>query len=628
MLAQFKHLLFGKPIPTARQKHERLNKFLALPVFASDAISSTAYATEEILLAFALAGIGAVAWHYSILATAAIVALLAIVVVSYTITIYAYPQGGGSYIVARENLGTKWGLVAAGSLLTDYVLTVAVSIASGVAALISAFPELGEYREMLCIAFILLVAFANLRGLRESGSLFAIPTYAFVVCLVIMIVTGFYKVITGQHITPVNAGFPGGHEITGVAMVFLGLKAFAGGCSAMTGTEAVADGIPAFRAPESKNAAETLWLMAGILAFLFLGVSTLAYYYHAVPMVHGAHPETIVSQIARGVFGRGWFYLVIQGSTTAILILAANTAYQDFPRLSSILARDRFAPRQFSRIGDRLVFNNGILVLSSLAILLIVVFKGSQHALIPLYAVGVFVSFTMSQLGTGLRTFRNKHSHWKILCPISFFGAIVTGIVAGVQLVVKFTSGPKLPIGPLEIPTGSYIVLIVVLTIVYVLSAIHNHYIEFGKQLRIEDYDQNIPEVRTTSIVLIGGIHKGILQPLEYARTLSNDCRALYIEVDPAETALVRERWELLGLDMPLIILESKFRSMIDPVIEYLEEAKKERDNHILTVVLPEFVPRKWWHQLLHGQSGLMLKVALSFRKGIIVTNVRYYLEK
>jgi amino acid transporter len=628
LLARIRGLLFGKPIPTSKQKHERLSKFFALPVFASDAISSNAYATEEILAAFAIAGAGAIAWSYGIWITGAIVALLAIVVVSYTLTIHAYPHGGGSYIVTRENLGTKWGLIAAAALLTDYVLTVAVSISAGVAAITSANANLAEYAVMMGVGFVALVAFMNLRGLRESGAVFAIPTYGFVLCVSITIIVGLYKVFSGQHIEPVNQTFPIEHQVTGMAMLFLCLRAFAGGCSAMTGTEAVADGIPAFRAPEAKNASETLWIMAAILAFLFLGISTLAMHYKAVPGIHGGHVETILSQIARGVFGKGWFYYLIQGATAAILVLAANTAYQDYPRLSSILARDRFAPRQFARVGDRLVFNNGILVLSLLAAGLIILFKCKPHAMIPLYAIGVFISFTLSQFSMGLRTLRAKKRHWKVLCGISFFGSFVTCVVSVVTAAMKFTEGPKIPIGDFSIPTGAYIVLIVILVMVYTLSKINHHYLELGRQLRIDDFETAVPEVRSTAIVLVGGIHKGVLGALEYAKTLSHDCRALYIEIDAAETALVTERWEKLGLDMPLVVLESKYRSMIDPVMKYLEEAKKEREHHVITVVLPEFVPRKWWHQILHGQSGLMLKVALMLRKDIILTNVRYYLEK
>lgn len=637
MLAIIRRLLFGRPLPTSRQKHERLPKFLALPVFASDALSSNAYATEEILLAFAIAGVGAIAWKLAIPITLAIVVLLGIVVISYRLTIHSYPQGGGSYIVTKENLGVKPGLVAAASLLTDYVLTVAVSIAAGVAAIISAVPEWNPYRVHLGVAAVLLVALMNLRGLRESGTLFAVPTYAFVFSVGTMIVVGLSKLISGTPITPVHKTFPqhAGAPV-GLAFYFLVLRAFAGGCAAMTGTEAVADGIPAFKSPESRNAAATLVYMAIILAFLFTGISILANAYQALPSeitgtLHGeaGQTETVVSQIARGVFGRGWFYYFIQAATAAILILAANTAYQDFPRLSSILARDRFAPRQLASIGDRLVFSNGILALSALAAMLIIVFRGDTHALIPLYAVGVFLSFTLSQFSMSLRQRRLKQTGWKFYSSISLFGSIVTGVVAVVIACMKFAAGPTIDIGFLLVPTGAYIVLMLIPLLVIVFLKINQHYRQLGDQLRLTEESFREPrEVKSTSIVLTAGIHKGILPALEYAKTLSHDCRALYIEIDPNETAMVRERWSKFGLGVPLVILESPYRSLLGPVLKYLDEAKKERPNHIITVVVPEFVPAKWWHKMLHGQSGFFLKLALLFKEDIVVTNVRYYLER
>ncbi|MDH7602873.1 MAG: APC family permease [Armatimonadota bacterium] len=636
MFAFIRRLLFGRPLETARQKHERLPKFLALPVFASDAVSSNAYATEEILLAFALAGAGAIAWKMVVPITLAIVALLGIVVVSYRLTIFAYPQGGGAYIVTKENLGTTVGLVAAAALLTDYVMTVAVSTASGIAAIISAFPSLAPDRVQLCVAAIGLVALVNLRGLRESGTLFAIPTYGFILGVGAMILVGVYRLVTGAEIHPVHHTFPTGPTpLVGIAFWFVVLRAFAGGCAAMTGTEAVADGIPAFKPPESKNAAATLVVMASILAFLFIGISVLAQAYQAVPSElpglgesHGPI-ETVVSQIARGVFGRSWFYYFIQIMTAAILILAANTAFQDFPRLSSILARDRFAPRQLANVGDRLVYSNGIVALAAVAAFLIWIFRGNTHALIPLYAVGVFVSFTLSQFSMSLRQRRLKQPGWRLYSSISLFGSIATGIVAVVVAVMKFTAGPKVHILGLAVPTGSYIVVILIPTIVLILQKIHQHYVELANQLRLTEADLQQPtEVRSTAIVLAPGIHRGIVQALRYAKTLSHDCRGLYIEIDPSETALVRERWEKYGLGVPLVILESPYRTVVDPVIRYLEEVKKERPDYVVTVVLPEFVPAKFWHKLLHNQTGIVLKVALMLRRDIVVTNVRYYLEK
>lgn len=636
MIWIIRRILFGRPLPTSSQHHERLSKFFALPVFASDALSSTAYATEEILLAFAAVGALALSWTHVVPITLSIVALLWIVVVSYRLTIFSYPQGGGSFIVSKENLGVFPGLTSAAALLGGYVLTVAVSIAAGIAAVTSAFPVLEPNRVILCIAAIGLVALMNLRGLRESGVVFAIPTYTFVLCIAATIAVGLYNVFTGD-LTPVavakeavehrEAAQAESVSVAGVAFMLLILRAFSSGCAAMTGVEAVADGVQAFKPPESRNAAATLVTMAGILTFMFIGISMLAKYYQIVPMEGG---PTVVSQIAGAVFGRGWFYYAVQAATTASLILAANTAYQDFPRLSSILARARFAPRQFASIGDRLVFSNGIIVLSVLAGLLIWIFGGSTHALMPLYAVGVFIAFTMSQWGMSARLRRLKGPHWRLTSGISAFGAFVTGVVAVVVATMRFASGPKFHIGPLVIPTGAYIVVLFVIPLsVYALYKMHQHYITLGDQLRLTDENfKEPPPVKSTSILLTSSIHKGILPALEYAKTLSHDCRALFVEVDPVETSLIRDRWEKFGLGVPLVILESPYRSMIAPVLNYLEEVKKERPNYVVTVVLPEFVPRKWWHKLLHNQSGLFLKIALMMQKDIVFTNVRYYVDR
>ena len=596
-------------MPTWRQKHERLNKFLALPVFSSDAVSSVAYGPEEVLLGLMAAG--AVAWTVSLPVGLCIAILIAIVSMSYRQTIFAYPQGGGSYIVSRENLGTYPGLVAASAILTDYVLTVAVSVAAGVAAVVSAYPGLAGDRTMLGVVAVGMVALANLRGLRESGALFAPPTYVFILSLGVLVFVGTFRLLRGEPVSFVNPPsqyVPILHQLS----TFMVLKAFASGCSAMTGLEAIADGTPAFRSPESKNAAATMSYMAAILITLVLGITYLAHIYRVFPTEH----ETVVSQIARAIFGKHWFYFLIQYATAAILILAANTAFQDFPRLSSILARDRFAPRQLANIGDRLVFSNGILLLGLMAALLIVVFRGDTHALIPLYAVGVFVAFTLSQASMFVRLRRLKPPGWKIRSFVSGFGSMVTGTVAMVITYSKFTS-------------GAWIVCIIIPVLVLVFYKIHQHYLQLAEQLRVVDGRfVEPPPVKSTAIVLVGMIHKGVLPALEYARTLSHDCRALYVEIDPNDTALLRERWEQYGLGVPLVVLESPFRSLIGPVVKYLEEVKKERPDHVVTVVLPEFVPKRWWHKVLHNQSGMFLKLALMTRRGVVFTNVRYYLER
>ncbi|NLN75999.1 MAG: APC family permease [Armatimonadetes bacterium] len=609
MFSIIRRMLFGRPLASARQSQERLSNFLALPVFSSDAVSSVAYGPEEMLLALMVAG--AIAWTVSLYVGGAIALLIVIVTISYRQTIFAYPQGGGSYTVATENLGRNYGLVAAAALLTDYVLTVAVSIASGVFAFISAYPQWAEYRTEICVVCIFIVALANLRGLRDSGALFVGPMYLFTGSLFVMCAVGIYKVVTGaplNYVNPPTEQIPIAHSL-GMLLI---LRAFSNGCSAMTGIESVAVGVPAFKPPESRNAAAVMSMMAVILISLVLGITFLARTYRVFPSAD----ETVISQMARSILGRGTFYLVIQISTFLVLVLAANTAFQGFPRLASMLARDRYAPRQLTNIGDKLVFSNGIVLLAAVAAGLLIKFHGDVHSLIPLYAIGVFISFTLSQTGMGFRQLRMKHKGWQLHSGISFAGATITCLVAIVIGVTKFVE-------------GAYIALALIAVLIYVFHKIHQHYVTLGNQLRLTPETFEEPqEVRSTAIVLTSSIHKGILPALEYARTLSHDCRALFIEIDPIETAMIRERWDKYGLGVPLVILESPYRSMIGPILAYLREVKKERPNHVVTVVLPEFVPRKWWHKLLHNQSGLFLKIALMMQHDIVFTNVRYYIER
>lgn len=620
MVAQLRRLLLGKPLPTARQIHERLPKFLALPVFASDAVSSVAYATEEILLVLMV--VGPAAWEVSLPIAIAIAILIGIVATSYRQTIFAYPSGGGSYTVAKENLGTFYGLIAAASLLTDYILTVSVSVAAGVAAIVSLNSSLAPYTTLMGVAAVAFVAFINLRGVRESGALFAPPTYLFIATLSTLLIAGLVKAFAGD-VTPVvsdpvqwakELSEAEGHHFHGLQTlgIFLILRAFASGCCALTGTEAIANGVPAFKQPESRNAATTLAWMASILTVLVLGVTYLAHAFHVFPAEH----ETVISQLARTVFGPGWFWYTIQIATAAILILAANTAFQDFPRLAYILAGDRFAPRQLSNRGDKLAFSNGILMLGLVAALLIVIFHGDTTRLIPLYAVGVFISFTLSQVGMGFRQVKLKHKGWRSHSALSFFGGTITGIVALVIAVTKFMH-------------GAFIVTILIPFLVWVFYKINQHYIKLGNKLRLteETFEEPAP-VKSTSIVLVSSIHKGILPALQYASSLSHDCRALYIEVEHVETVLLKERWPKFGLDIPLVIIESPFRTITGPLMNYIDEAKKERPDYIITVVLPEFVVGKWWHGILHNQSSLIIKLALMTRRDIVVTNVRYFVDE
>ncbi|MCL6519826.1 MAG: APC family permease [Armatimonadetes bacterium] len=608
MLSVIRRILFGAPLPSWRAAHERLPKVLALPILASDAISSVAYATEEILLILVLAGSVAIHSPLVVEISAAIVLLLFIVATSYRQTIHAYPSGGGAYIVARDNLGDIAGLTAGAALTIDYTLTVAVSIASGVAAIISIHQDLAPYRVEMCLIGVAILTLGNLRGVRESGLMFALPTYAFLVGAFALLAVGIYREHTvGIEVQPARHLAAAGVPLT----TFLILRAFSGGCVAMTGTEAISNAVQAFRPPESKNASTTLMIMACILGSLFMGISYLAWRIGVVPQEN----ETVVSQIARATFDFApWVHKYIQYATCAILILAANTSFAGFPRLASIMARDRFMPRQFFNVGDRLVFSNGIIVLAALASILIVAFHGDTHALIPLYAIGVFLSFTLSQSGMAKRFIRLKEGRWRLSATISTIGATATGIVTLVLATMKARE-------------GAWIVLILIPSFSFMFWKIHSHYIQLGNQLRLTPEDSFTP-IKNTIIVLTPSLHRGILRALEYAKGLSADVRALHIEVDPVDTALLIERWEKWSGGIPLVILESPYRSLVAPLLEYLEEAKHERENYLITVIIPEFVPAKWWHKLLHNQSGLLLKFTLLFRRDIVTTNVRYYLER
>jgi amino acid transporter len=515
-----KRLLVGAPMPLAQMRHERLRNPVALAVFSSDALSSVAYATEEILLVLVLAGAGA--FSVAMPVALAIATLLMVVTVSYQQTIHAYPSGGGSYIVARENLGDTPGLVAGAALLVDYVLTVAVSVAAGVAAITSALPTLQPERVTLGVAFVGLIALANIRGVRESGRIFAVPTYFFVASFAALLGGAVYRAVTGTFwaapAPPVAAVEP--------LSWFLVLRAFSSGCTAMTGTEAISNGIPAFRAPESRNASITLGWMAAILASLFLGVTYLAGALGVVPTGN----ETIVSQLARHVFGTSPIYYLIQAATALILILAANTSFADFPRLASLLARDRFVPRQFANLGERLVFSNGILVLAGLAAMLVVVFGGDTHALIPLYAVGVFISFTLSQTGMVVHWWRLRVAGWQRRLAVNGVGALVTGLVTLVIAGTKFTH-------------GAWIVVLVIPAIVATFLVMRRHYDDVAAQLSLEDWEGPPPPSHTI-VVVVGDVHRGVVRALQYARSLGEGVpvRAVFVETDPARTGRMEEK--------------------------------------------------------------------------------------
>jgi amino acid transporter len=601
-----KRILLGTPIPTAHAAHERLGPLTGLAIFASDALSSVAYATEEILLILMLASSAALALAFPI--AVAIGVLIAIVVSSYRQTILAYPQGGGSYIVTRENLGRYPSLVAGAALMVDYVLTVAVSVAAGIAAITSAIRPLYPYRVTLCIIGVAVIAIGNLRGVRESGRLFALPTYLFLGAYFLLIGWGglqWFRGAVSVAAPPVPAG---GSE---VLTAFLVLRAFSSGCAAMTGVEAVSDGVPAFRPPEAQNARRVLLALGGILIALFLGISALAHAFGVMP-VEG---ETVNSQLARLVFGESPLYYFIQGVTMLILILAANTSFADFPRLASFLARDRFIPRQFANRGDRLAFSNGIIILALLSIGLVVAFQGSTHALIPLYALGVFVSFTLSQASMVRYWFRHRRPGWPIRALLNGTGALATGVVAVIIGLTKFTH-------------GAWIVVVLIPCMIALFVTIRRHYDEVAVQLSVEGVVPATPPAGHAVLVLVGDVHRGMLRAIEYAQALSPNARGVYVEVDPEQTRRFEERWARYAEGMPLVVLRSPYRSVTGPLQEYLDLLQRQAPREMVTIVLPEFVPARWWQHLLHNQTALLIKGALLFRKGVVVTNVPYHLER
>ncbi len=608
-LWQFKRLLVGAPIPSHLAHHERFSRITGLAVLSSDPLSSVAYATEEILRVLSIGGVAALALVTPI--SIVIAAMLAIVAFSYRQTVHAYPNGGGAYIVAKENLGRAPSLVAAAALLIDYVLTVAVSIAAGVAAITSALPNLHLTRVEMSLVFVLILMVGNLRGVRESGRLFAAPTYFFVVSIFVMLAIGAWHYLSGT-LPPVPgaaAALPAGHF--GTLTTFAILTAFSNGCTAMTGVEAVSNGVPAFRPPESSNAAATLVTMAVLSISMFIGITLLAHAYHIVPM----DTETVVSQVARSTFGgRGAAYYTVQAATMLILVLAANTAYADFPRLASIVARDRFLPRQFTNQGDRLAFSNGIVILSVLAGLLLVMFGGDTHALIPLYMIGVFVSFTLSQAGMvrHWRTVRTRR--WRISAMINGFGAIVTGIVL---LIVATTKAAE----------GAWIIIVMIPILVAMFETTRRHYDQVAAELRLTTLTAE-PARGHVVLVPIGGVQRAVLKALRYARALSDDVRAIYVETDAAATPALRQLWEQWGQDVPLVVLESPYRSLMEPLLEYVDQLRHDDRTGFVTVILPEFVPRRLWHHLLHNQHALLIKAALLFKPNVVVTSVPFHLGR
>jgi amino acid transporter len=590
---RFKRLLVGSPLPTAQQRHERLGKTTGLAIFASDPLSSNAYATEEILRVLILAGPAALIFSLPI--AIGIAALILLIIISYRQTIRAYPHGGGAYIVAKDNLGVFPSLIAGAALLTDYVLTVAVSVAAGVAAVTSAVPELFPLRVFLCVGAVIVITVANLRGIRESGRIFAIPTYVFVVSILGMAAWGVVSALLGRLPEAPYQPAPPGLEGIGI---FLLLRAFAAGCTALTGIEAVSDGVPAFKAPEAHNASTVMAWLGVLTVAMFLGISYLAYDFGIVP----TDEETVVSKIARRVFGGGFLYYEIQAVTMLILLLAANTAFADFPRLSYFLARDGFMPRQFRAQGDRLVFSNGIVILAGLAIALLVGFHGDTHGLLPLYAIGVFISFTVSQSGMVRHWLRVRGPGWWWRIVVSAVGAVVTGVVLVTLAVTKFLA-------------GAWIVVALIPTLVGIFLVIRSHYRDVALQLSLDTVEKPAA-VTNTVLVLVGDLHRGVLRALQY------------VESDPERTRRLEDRWGKWGMGVPLVVLTSPYRSLLAPLLQYVDHILEQGGpDHMVTIVLPEFIPARWWQHLLHNQTALVVKGALLFHKNVIVTDVPYHLR-
>lgn len=623
LIQKLRRVLLGAPIPTSKAHHERLSPLLGLPVFSSDALSSVAYATEAILLILVLRSTQALA--YQIWISLAIVLLIIIISISYKQTIHAYPSGGGSYIVASDNLGEWPGLIAGAALLIDYILTVAVSIAAGVAAILSAFPVLKHIVPDAAVTFSLLciaiVAFANLRGLRESGTLFAIPTYGFVLSMFAVIGAGIWTIM---H-TPVLAHPHVETELLGkelnASLMFIVLRAFSAGCTALTGIEAVSNGVQAFKPPESKNAAKTLTIMSTLLTLLFLGLGFIALHlpehYASFSLHDGANPKylTLTAQVAAFAFGQNSIgFYIVQTFVAAILILAANTAFADFPRLSSLIARDGYLPRYLSRLGDKLVFHNGIIVLAAAAAGLVLKFNGQLDQLLPLYAVGVFTAFTLSQAGMVLHWFKDHNAGWR-------YRAVVNGVGSFLCLVVLII------IGYTKFSEGAWLVLVLIPIIVAMFWTIKRHYVRMANQLAVTG---ELPAAAGTHItlLLVPRMHRGILNALRYAQQLKGDCQAVHVTLNDKALSELQRQWQGLGVaDVPLVVLPSPYRSLIRPILEYVDELRADNPDIVITVIVTEAVSRKWYHNLLTENVAQQLKQGLAQRRRVVVSNVRYFVD-
>ena len=619
-------LIIGQPLATETASEQTIGKLVGLAVFSSDAMSSVAYGPQELMMILALAGAGAI--QYALPVVVAIVGLLAILTFSYEQTIHTYPDGGGAYIVARDNLGELPAQTAGAALLTDYILTVAVSISSGVAQLVSAYPVLYTYRVWLGVAMILLIMVINLRGVKESGVTFAIPTYFFLLMMVVTIIIGFIRFLGGNLGEVID---PPAMEI-GVAQtltLFLILKAFANGTTSVTGVEALSNGVTAFKEPRSSNAGKTLIMMAGIMAVLLISITFLSIKIGAVP-VEG---ETVISQLFRTIYqGRGLLYILSISATTIILIMAANTAFAGFPRLGALQAKDGFLPRQLTFRGSRLVFTGGIVALAGFASLLVIVFQASVTKLIPLYAIGVFLSFTLSQSGMARRWWKSGHlkpgeekvevgstlrhdKGWIYKMVVNGFGAICTFFVMIIFAVTKFHD-------------GAWVVIVLTPALIVMFYVIRHHYSRLAHQLSLENRQVKKHIKRNRVIMPISGVHSGTLTALEFASTLSDDITAVHVSTDPEETAKVRAKWEIWGDGYRLVVLNSPYRLFLEPLMEYVDNISAiQMPNEIITIVVPQFIPKHWWTSFLHMRTAESLRKALLHRKNIVITEVPYQVD-
>ncbi|QEL82831.1 APC family permease (plasmid) [Bacillus sp. JAS24-2] len=607
MFSAFKRFLIGRPLKSTSLGEQKLNKFKALAILSSDALSSVAYGTEQILIV--LATIGIISFWYSIPIAIGVLLLLTALILSYRQIIYSYPHGGGAYVVSKSNLGVNAGLIAGGSLLIDYILTVAVSVSAGTDAIISAFPILHQYAVPIAVILVIFITILNLRGVTESASVLAYPVYLFILALGVLIIIGLFKIITGQ--VPATLHPPIGTAVPGIT-VFILLKAFSSGCSALTGVEAISNAIPNFQKPAAKNAAQTLVIMGTILAIIFTGVTFLAYWYGIAPN----DKETVISQIASNIFGRNYFYYFIQGITALILVLAANTGFTAFPLLAYNLASDKYMPRMYLMRGDRLGYSNGIITLGIASILLIIAFKGQTGQLIPLYAVGVFLPFTLSQIGMIIKWFRDKPNGWLIKLIINLLGAIITLAVLLIFFITKFQQ-----VWP---------IFVFLPMVVLIFHRIYKHYNAVGAQLQVNSNE--VPQKLEGNIVIvpIAGITKVVEQSINYAESIGITVIAVYIAFDKESEIKMKEKWKEWKPNIRLVTIVSPYRSLIGPIIKLVSKIQdKANQNHYsVTVLIPQFITKRGWHYFLHNQSSILLRMYLLYKKNVIVSTVPYRFKK